>query len=207
MKCLIIAGGELHTDFRSALTEFASAADMVICADRGYAYALELGIVPDILLGDFDSYTGELPEGIELHRSVPEKDDTDTMLAVKLAISRGADEITLCCALGGRFDHTAANVQTLVYALENGCRMTIADSSNTIAVQGAGRREYERSRRYFSVFAYTPTAEIKELSGVKYPLRDHTLTASFPLGVSNEITGGKAVLDVASGTVLVVESE
>ena len=84
---------------------------------------------------------------------------------------------------------------------------TIADSSNTIAVQGAGRREYERSRRYFSVFAYTPTAEIKELSGVKYPLRDHTLTASFPLGVSNEITGGKAVLDVASGTVLVVESE
>ena len=207
MKCLIIAGGELRENFRAVLTETAAAADMVICADRGYGYAKELGIVPDVLLGDFDSYTGELPEGIELHRSVPEKDDTDTMLAVKLAISMGADEITLCCALGGRFDHTMANVQTLVYALENGCRMTIADSCNVITVQGAERREYlRREGEYFSVFAYTPAADIRELSGVKYPLRAHTLTASFPLGVSNEITEERAVLDVASGTVVVVRS-
>ena len=207
MKCLIIAGGDLKEDFRDTLKATASAADMVISADRGYGYSNELGIVPDVLLGDFDSYTGELPEGIELHRSIPEKDDTDTMLSVKLAISRGAEEITLCCALGGRFDHTMANVQTLAYALRNGCRMTIADSDNIITIQGSGRCEYTGGgMKYFSVFAYTPAAEIRELSGVKYPLKDHTLTSAFPLGVSNEITGEKAVLDVASGTVLVVRS-
>lgn len=204
-ECSIFAGGVIESlDFidcdrvRSGL---------FICADRGCEYAKKLGIVPDVIVGDFDSYSGSLPDKAEILRSVPEKDDTDTMLAVKTAIDRGADRITLYGALGARFDHAFANVQTLIYAHEQGCEMTIADSGNIISVQGEGRRSYPLMKDwYFSVFSLTERAEILSMSGVKYPLENAVLTRSFPLGVSNEITDSEAVVAVRSGLLLVVRS-
>ncbi len=109
--CIIFAGGEF-----SDLCFTDTKADLVVCADRGCIYAEKLGIVPDIVTGDLDSYTGELPEYPEIYRSVPEKDDTDTMLALKLAIERNCPDVRLYGETGGRFDHTFANVHTLRYA-------------------------------------------------------------------------------------------
>lgn len=205
--CTVFAGGEIrNTGFIdvSAVSE----SDLIICADSGLRYALEIGVKPDIVLGDFDSYVGELPEGVEIHRSPPEKDDTDTMLAVKTAIKRGCGEIRLYGALGARFDHSVANIQTLVYAHRHGCEMTILDESNEITVQGIGTREYvRRDGWYVSLFALTDTAAVGSWTGVKYPLTDTVLNIGFPLGVSNEIIGDKAVLRVDSGIILVVRSE
>lgn len=204
--CYIFAGGVIeslgHIDCEAVR------GGLVICADRGCEYARKLGIVPDVIVGDFDSYSGELPDNAEIIKSVPEKDDTDTMLAVKTAIDRGADRITLYGALGARFDHAFANVQTLIYAHGQGCEMTIADSDNIISVQGAGRRSYPLMKDwYFSVFALSEGAEILSMSGVKYPLENAVLTNGFPLGVSNEITSGEAVIAVRSGLLLVVRSK
>ncbi len=182
--------------------------EKVICADGGLRYAQCIGVTPDILVGDFDSYKGAVPRGPELHVSRPEKDDTDTMLAVKIAIDRGAEKIVLYGALGARFDHTMANIQTLVYAHEHGCEMVIADSDNEITVQVAGVRSYpERKDWYFSVFALDGEADIEYMRGVKYPLEDYRLSSGFPLGVSNEITAGAAEVSVRSGLLLVVRSE
>ncbi|MDE6789636.1 MAG: thiamine diphosphokinase [Ruminococcus sp.] len=206
MKCVIFAGGEIK-DFGFIDTSELSQ-NFVICADSGYKYAKKLGIVPDIIMGDFDSYTGRLPENIEIYRSIPEKDDTDTMLAVKTAISRGFTEIVLYGALGKRFDHAFANIQSLVYAHENGCAISILDSDNEITVQGAGEKDYlKREGWYFSIFALTDTAVIGRYSGVKYPLENYLLKSSFPIGVSNEITADKAVLQLDSGLILVVRSK
>ena len=204
--CTIFAGGEIRdTGFidRSAVLE----SDLVICADSGYRYAREIGVKPHIVLGDFDSCTADIPEDIEVHRCPPEKDDTDTMLAVKTAIERGCGSIRLYGALGARFDHAFANIQTLIYAHRNGCRMVIADEENEMTVQGEGTESYPLRRNwYFSLFALTETAVVGSLSGVKYPLEDHSLSMGFPLGVSNEITGESAVLRIDSGLVLVVRS-
>lgn len=206
MKCVIFAGGEIK-DFGFIDTSELSQ-NFVICADSGYKYAEKLGIVPDIIMGDFDSYTGRLPENIEIYRSIPEKDDTDTMLAVKTAISHGFTEIVLYGALGKRFDHAFANIQSLVYAHENGCAISILDSDNEITVQGAGEKDYlKREGWYFSIFALTDTAVIGRYSGVKYPLENYLLKSSFPIGVSNEITADKAVLQLDSGLILVVRSK
>ncbi len=203
MKCAIFAGGEIKD-----LSFIDVSDDFVICADSGYKYAEKLGIVPDMIMGDFDSYTDELPENVEIYRSIPEKDDTDTMLAVKTAISRGFTEIVLYGALGKRFDHTFANVQTLLYAYENGCNMRIADADNEITLQSAGGVYYpKRDGWYFSIFALTDTVIISEYSGVKYPLENYTLTSSFPVGVSNEITADSAFLKISSGIVLVIRSK
>lgn len=179
----------------------------VVCADRGYEYARQLGIVPDVLVGDLDSYTGELPADVKIYRCPAEKDDTDTMLAVKLAIEQGCREIILYGALGGRFDHAFANIQTLIYAHEHGCDMQIADSDNIIAVQGAGERRYPLMEKwYFSLFSLTEKTVIERLAGVKYPLENAELTSGFPIGVSNEISGREALVSVRSGLLLIVRS-
>jgi len=206
--CLLIAGSEISEDVFPELVRLAEQSELVICADRGYAFAEKAGVRPDILIGDFDSYTGTLPDDIEILRSVPEKDDTDTMLAVKTAISRGVFKIVMYGGLGGRFDHTMANVQTLVYAFEHGCSMQLADGENVLTVQGTGLVEYPCiDGWYFSVFSLTPETIVRRMAGVKYPLESYVLKSGFPLGVSNEITEGSAEIDIENGMLLIVYSK
>ncbi|MCD7890513.1 MAG: thiamine diphosphokinase [Ruminococcus sp.] len=203
MTAHIFAGGEMRSmDFIRIGT-----GDLIICADSGYKYARQLRVNPDIIVGDFDSYSGELPENARIFRSVPEKDDTDTLLAVKTAIESGAEKIRIYGALGGRFDHAIANVQTLKYAWEHGCEASLEDESNTVTLQGAGERRYKRrDDRYFSVFSYSGELQIKRLSGVKYTLKDAVISNSFPIGVSNEFVDDEAVLEILRGTALVISS-
>lgn len=206
-RCHIFAGGDLG---KIADYWFPNHGGYVICADSGYKHAKKLGLVPDLLVGDFDSYTRKLPKGVEVYRSVPEKDDTDTLMAVKIAIERGYTNIYLYGALGGpRFDHAFANIQTMLYAREHGADLILI-GNGTLLLQGEGEAMYtEESKRwgykYLSVFAITETVKIKSLRGVKYPLENYEMKSSFPIGVSNEITDGQAFLNIESGLALVIQ--
>ncbi|MDE5584155.1 MAG: thiamine diphosphokinase [Ruminococcus sp.] len=202
-NCVIFAGGDFQAD------GFAMPpADLIICADGGLKHALEVGVKPDAVIGDFDSWKGGFPENSEIIKSPPEKDDTDTMLAVRYAIGKNCKSITLYGGLGGRFDHAFANVQTLIFAYENGCYMEIVGDGNILNVQGTGSQTYERrGMRYFSVFSLTEELHISELSGVKYPVSDYIFSQSFPLGVSNEITAEKACVSIKNGLALIICSE
>lgn len=201
MTAIIFAGSEIQ-DYSFIDTK----ADLIICADRGIIHAEKFGITPDIITGDFDSYNGEIPPCREIFRCVPEKDDTDTMLAVKLALERGITDIRLYGATGGRFDHTFANIQTLIYAHENNCKMSIYDENNIITIQGIGTEKYEKYNDwYFSMFSLTEKLHVKKMTGVKYPVEDYIFTQSFPIGVSNEIIN-TAVITIEKGLALIVRS-
>ena len=210
-RCHIFAGGDLGD---IADYWFPNHHGFVICADSGYKHAKKLKIEPDVIVGDFDSYSGKLPNDCEIIRTVPEKDDTDTLMAVKIAIERGYEHIYLYGALGGaRFDHAFANIQTMLYAREHGADLSLI-GNGFICVQGADDGEVmypEESRRwgykYLSVFALTETVRISELRGVKYPLTNYEMKQSFPIGVSNEITGEAAFLTVESGLALVIQTK
>lgn len=206
-RCAIFAGGDvpIKNDLQQKLLK---KTDYIICADCGYEHVKKLGLVPDLIVGDFDSYKEELPEGVEVISSVPEKDDTDTLMAVKKAIELGFKNIDLYGALGGgRIEHSIANVQTMIYAFQQGCDLTIRDKS-VLKIQSAddGEVSYhdELGELYFSVFALTETVNIDYLRGVKYPLENHCIVQSFPIGVSNEITDGTAKLCINSGLALIV---
>ncbi len=203
-KCYIFAGAP---DSRCTEVEF-SDSRYVICADAGIVLAKRMGIRPDVLIGDFDAYRKKLPDDIEIIKRPPEKDDTDTMLAVKLAINRGYRHIVICGGLGGRLDHTMANIQTLSYIMKHGAFGELAGDGNFAMLQGPGVKVYSRmSGYYFSIFSYTEECSGITTTGFKYPLKNATLKSSFPLGVSNQITGRSGVVSVDKGVLLVIFSK
>ena len=139
-------------------------------------------------------------------RYPPEKDDTDTMLAVKQALSVGAEEIQIYGGLGGRFDHSIANVQTLRYLSEHGAVGSLCDAQNWMTVQTAGTvRQYpRRDGWYFSLLSLSDTCTGVTITGAKYCLQNGTLHANFPLGISNEIVAEQAEISLQTGTLLVL---
>ena len=207
-RCAVFAGGDMpDLECYKELTYWQQYS-CFICADCGYRHALRLGILPDIIVGDFDSYGEELPKGVEELRSVPEKDDTDTLMAVKKAIELGYNNIDLYGALGGkRFEHSFANIQAMIYALQQGSHLEIKGESHLLvqeADEGAVAYKKPDGGMYLSVFALTESVGIEYLRGVKYPLEDYRMVQSFPIGVSNEIEDSEAVLRIKDGLALVI---
>lgn len=178
----------------------------IIAADRGYLAVKRSGLIPDLVLGDFDSLE-EKPCCEEIITAPAEKDDTDTMLAVKTAFDRGYTDITIAGSIGGRLDHTFANIQTLAYILKNGGFGRLVGLNDTVELLEAGEYSYKRrDGMYLSLFSYGEGA-VLTTRGTKYNVTGYRLDNAFPLGVSNEITGDNCLISVHEGQVLVIFSK
>ncbi len=199
-RCLIITGGAYCPIPRP------EAGDFVIACDRGYEYCLRAGFTPDLVIGDFDSYAGSVNAEIPVRRLPVEKDDTDTMSALRYACDEGYEEVQLFCALGGRLDHTIANVQALAWCAERGIFAAIeSPDTRLFSLRGAALRLPRREGFSLSVFSLTDRSRVT-IRGVKFPLEDAEISNGFPLGVSNEWTDGEALVTAHEGTLLIVES-
>lgn len=180
--------------------------DLVIAADGGLDYLREVGIEPDVILGDFDSLKGARPEGNVL--TYPsEKDDTDMFLALRQAVGRGYRRIEIYGGLGGkRLDHTLANLQMLVWAAHRNIHARLLGKDTVVSAISDGQISFPASAKgYLSVFAVGGQAEGVDLTGLKYELSNHILTDEFPLGVSNEFIGRESTVSVRKGTLILVE--
>lgn len=179
----------------------------LIAADSGYSLIKRFGLIPNVLVGDFDSLTEDIPTNCEIITAPAEKDDTDTMLAVKIAMSRGYNNITIAGSLGGRLDHTIANIQTLAYIVDNGGRGILVGERDTAEIFGAGEYRFSQNdNMYFSLFSFGEKASVTT-RGTKYDLNSYQLTNSFPLGVSNEIISSECTLKIEKGRALVIFSK
>jgi thiamine pyrophosphokinase len=176
--------------------------DLVIAADGGYAHMG--GIKPDLVVGDFDS-RGYVPENEQVVRHPAEKDDTDTMLAARIGIERGYRAFVLLGGVGGRLDHTLANIQTLAFLRENGARAALIGDGETITMlQDESLRFRAGLSGIISVFSYGAVAYGVYERGLAYALTDATLTDTNPLGVSNAFTGEPAEVSVREGRLVVL---
>ena len=176
--------------------------DYVIAADGGYRHTQALGLTPDAILGDFDSL-GFVPENAAVFPV--EKDDTDAMLAVRQGLAQGCDRFILYGALdGARLDHTVANLQTLLFLAEKGAEGYLVGNTQIAFTVLQSRAFPESCTGTISVFCLGRDAKGVTLENLKYPLKDGTLTATFPLGVSNHFTGKSATVSVKNGTLLVI---
>ncbi|MBQ2286545.1 MAG: thiamine diphosphokinase [Acutalibacteraceae bacterium] len=199
--CAVISGGEY-----SGLNGIEKA-DYVIACDKGYEYAIKNDITPDILVGDFDSYSGVIPDNIPVLDLPVEKDDTDTLAALRHALSLGYGEIVIYCALGGRTDHMLANIQAAAFAVKNGATVHILGTKTEITVLSGSKIIIPKKAGYsLSVFSITDKSDGVTISGVKYPLTNAEISNTFPIGVSNEWIGN-AEISVKNGILAIVISK
>ena len=177
--------------------------DFVLAADGGLRHTEKLGITPNEILGDFDSL-GFTPAGANVFPV--EKDDTDAMLAVRRGLSLGYREFWLYGSIDGpRLDHTVANFQTLQYLCDHGTYGYLIGNDYIVTVLKDGTLFFPAGMEgTVSVFCMGRDAEGVSLKGLYYPLENGTLTAGFPLGVSNHFTGEEAEITVKNGSLLIL---
>ena len=201
--CYIIGAGEFTPRELTPESD-----DLIIAADGGYRYLQGLGIVPHILLGDFDSL-GEppaLPAGLELLRHPVRKDDTDTGLALSVGWERGYRDFALYGCGGGRIDHLLANFQSMGRYAGMGAQVRLIDPGYTAYALANGRLVLPPAKAgtLVSVFCHGAIAKGITLQGLSYPLENAELTCDYPLGVSNAYEDRQPMIEVKDGTLLVV---
>ena len=197
-KCLIFCAAEFD-----GLALPVSPGDHIIAADGGLRHTRKLGLEPHEILGDFDSL-GFTPEDARIFPV--EKDDTDAMLAVRQGLSLGYRKFILYGGLDGpRLDHTIANFQVLQFLADNGAAGYLVGRDYLVTVVKNGALRFSAGAEgTVSIFCMGSDARGVTLEGLHYPLSGGTLTAGFPLGVSNHFTGTAARISVDAGSLLVL---
>lgn len=195
--CCVIGAGPIH--------HLSLPADaFVICADGGLAAAANYNITPDLIVGDFDSL-GIVPKGENVVLYPVEKDVTDSFIAIEEGLKRGFTRFVFFGCVGGRLDHTLANIQHLQYLVEHGAQgMLVGDKETLTVIKNAAVQFDAKRSGGISVFSLSEQSEGVSIEGLFYEAHDITLTNGFPLGVSNHFIGKPATVRVKNGVLLLV---
>lgn len=208
MKAVIFAGGDIKN--YDAVKRHLAGADIIICADGGVYHAFRMGVKPGAVVGDMDSITGDDLRRIEAMKIErikfpPEKDFTDTELALEIALQKGASEAVILAGVGDRPDHSLANMLLLVNFKKRGLEVKLAGENwEMFLIQG----EKEISGQKGDLLSLIPLgaeAEEIETGGLYYPLRRETLPMGSSRGISNVFLGEKATVKVRRGLLLGVK--
>lgn len=195
------------------VNEISSSPGLTIGVDRGALLLIEQQIIPQIAIGDFDSISeaeyqqilGMCKEVIKLNC---EKNETDTEVALNYCISNQINEVYLYGGLGGRFDHSIANIRLLLQFVKKGLRIHLLDQTNCVSVLPAGNHRLKAlPKRYLSFFALESDVSELTLEGLKYPLNDYYLSLDDIRCVSNEILGESFTIRFNQGYLLMINSE
>ena len=213
-SCVIISGGRLDVQFASDFIK-KEQPDILITADKGLAFCEETGMIPTQIVGDFDTL-GEalLPKyealGVPVRRFQPEKDYTDTEIAVHLAMELGAERITILGASeGNRLDHLFGNVMTMMAPAKEGIECCMLDAHNRVRIltKPLELRKEDQYGKYISLIPLTTDVYGVTLTGFKYPLWDHRfhVETTGSLGISNELVEDVGKIDFRQGILLMLE--
>lgn len=207
MNVLIIAGGP--DPGAKLIQKCAAQAEKIYCADRGAQWAYAAGITPDLVVGDLDSVNDQTvdrleAENIRIVRYPEEKDMTDTQIAIEFAVSEGARSITLLGALGGRIDHSLANIGLMTSYHRRGVRIAIMDI-NTAMFVGERTITFRAVKgSTVSLFPIEEGVRVLKSEGLYYPLNDVVVPMDGTLCVSNHMTSDRVLLDVRNGALLLI---
>ena len=180
--------------------------DIVIAADAGFIALKNLGIKPDIVLGDFDSLGAEPDFDGKIIKHPIKKDDTDTMLAVKVGMELGFNRFVIYGGTGNRLDHTIANIQTLSFISARGGKAYLCGDDYVVTVITDSICFKETAKGTLSLFSCTTKSENVTIKGLLYELKDAEISFDFPLGVSNEFVGSSAEISVKNGSLAIIWS-
>lgn len=181
--------------------------DFVIAADAGYLHMAGLSAVPDLVVGDFDSL-GIKPQHPNIIAYPQEKDQTDMLLAIEEGLNRGYHKFVILGGLGGRLDHTYANIQALAYIANKSARGYLLGEGTAITVIRNGSMSFDSEKEgIISVFCCGDRAQGVAIRGLKYELQNAVLDCSYPVGVSNAFTGIQSEISVSNGSLVIMWEE
>ena len=203
-RCVIVGGGEIKN--YPFVKKYINDGDFCIYCDSGLYHLDKLGKDANLIIGDFDSHP-EPDLSAETIKLPTEKDDTDTVYAVKEALKRGFDDFLILGALGKRMDHTLGNVAILLMLDSEGFNGMIVDDYSEITVLSKTRNHavIKDDCKYFSLLCAGGDARGITITGAKYNLENADLTMEFPLGISNEVLPGKeAAVTVSEGRIFLI---
>ena len=204
MKCCVIVGGADINNY-DYIRKQLSVDDFVVYCDSGLKHLEALRISPSLIVGDFDSH--ENPHlDVETIVLPCEKDDTDTVFAVKEAIKRGFGDFILIGVIGARFDHSLGNVSILLYLDSLGIKGKIIDDYSEMELVSSEPAFIDDSYSFFSLLNVSGTAGGITIENAKYPLNNAEITCEYQYGISNEVLSGQpAKVTVSNGKLLLVK--
>ena len=203
-RCVIIGGGDCSVDI---LKNNILSDDFIICADSGYDIANDADIVPDLLIGDFDSIK-RIPDNVNKITLPVEKDVTDCLAAYNEGIKLGFKAFAVFGGTGGRFEHTFANISLLAAASQSGVSVEMIDDIHIFrSISNDSIKINRKDNQQISIFAYGSDAIGVTLKGFHYSLFDFTLDPFYgSLGTSNDIIDEYGEIIVENGTLIIVET-
>lgn len=208
MRAVVFVNGQV-TDY-TAMASWLMAGDRLIAADGGALHCLAIGRTPDVVVGDLDSIPPAVlaaleADGVTIERYPVAKDQTDLELAIDRALADGADEVLILGALGGRLDHTIANLMILAQKRWQ-ATIRLAEGSEIAQILHGGEVLEINGPIGSTVSAIPMSARVDGLTytGLEYPLNDATLELGSTRGVSNTVVNAPATLTLAAGILLVI---
>lgn len=202
-RCVIVGGADIgnYSRIRNRL----SSGDFVIFCDSGLKHLEQLKVKPDLIVGDFDSHENPRLD-VETIVLPCEKDDTDTMFAVREAVKRGFSDFLLIGVAGGRLDHTLGNISILLFLDSLGKKGRMMDDYSDMEIVSEEIGFVADSYSYFSLLNVSGTARGITIRNAKYRLENAEITCDFQLGISNEVEPGKqAEISVKDGRLLLIK--
>lgn len=208
-KCIIVCAGEF-IPIKIEREE----GDFVIAVDGGYAYCKQIQLFPDLIIGDFDSISDKYKTEIMALKEIKkdkvvilpcEKDDTDTVAAIKIGLEKKFEVFQLYGATGGRIDHMMANIQCLHYIKNHHAKgYIITNEMMMLVLQNEKIEFHPKLKGLLSIFSLDKQAKGVTIKNMKYELENETVNSDFPIGISNEFTEKAGTISVEEGTLLVM---
>ena len=201
-RCVIVGGADINNYeyIKSCLRND----DFIVFCDSGLKHLESLQVNPGLIVGDFDSHDN--PHlGVETIVLPCEKDDTDTVFAVKGALKRGFDDFLLIGVVGARLDHSLGNVSILLYLNSLGKKGCIIDDYSEMEIVCDKPVYIENSFKFFSLLNIFGTAKGITIKNAKYPLIDGEITCEYQYGISNEVVGQTAEVSIKKGKLLLIK--
>lgn len=212
MSTLIVTGGNVNTEFLKKILE-ENKFETIIAVDKGLEALNKINVMPNYIIGDFDSVNKTTlnqyeNKNIEITYLKPEKDFTDTHMAIKLAIEKRAKHITIIGATGTRMDHTLANIHVLNEALQNNVPTEIINENNIIMLINRKAKLIKNTNyKYVSIIPLTTKITGVTLKGFKYNIENATINLGESIGVSNEQIEQEALIEIKEGIAILIYSK
>lgn len=211
-NCIIIAAAPFDENELDFINREIKQSDFIICSDGGFEKSVSINIIPDLVIGDFDSNCMDIPDKIDTIKLPVKKDDTDTMVCIKKAIELDFKEVCILGGIGGRFDHTFANICALLYAEQHGLKASMKDCHSEIRLVLSENPESslllkDKNGYTVSIFSFAGLSVKLNLSGFEYPLKNEYIYSHNPIGISNRVLESEAYIEVLEGIALIILME